>query len=141
MLDKQLKRKRRHKRVRSKIYGTAKCPRLSIFRSNKYIYAQLIDDEKGRTLVSAGFKDIMPKTKGKKQKLTPLNNFAKGEIAAKRHLTGLTKTDMARKIGKLLGQKAVKVKIKQVIFDRGGYKYHGRVKAVAEGAREGGLKF
>lgn len=106
MLEKQIKRYRRHKRVRAKIRGTAERPRLCIFRSNKYIYAQIIDDEKGKTLVSA-----------------------KAQLKA------------ADKVGQDIAKKAMKEKIKKVIFDRGGYKYHGRVKALAEGAREGGLKF
>lgn len=82
-------------------------------------------------MVSASFKDIVPKTKGKKPS-GPLTQRARGKK--------LTKTDMAREIGKLLGQRALKKKIKKVVFDRGGYKYHGRVKAVAEGARKEGLQ-
>ena len=106
MLEKQIKRQRRHRRVRAKISGTIKVPRLCIFRSNKYIYAQLIDDERGKTLA-----------------------LAKGELSE------------AEKIGKEIAQKAAVKKINKVVFDRGGYKYHGRVKALADGAREGGLKF
>ncbi len=115
MLPKQQKRKRRHKRVRAKVFGTNKVPRLCVFRSPKHIYAQLIDDEKGKTLASAGDLGIK-QTKDKK-------------------------TALAAKVGKLIAQKAQEKKIKKVVFDRGGYKYHGRVKAVAEGAREGGLEF
>lgn len=114
---KQHQRKKRHKRVRSKIHGTRKRPRFSVFRSNKYIYAQLIDDEKGRTLVCVSVQEI----ESKKQKLTKIST--------------------ANEVGKLLAKKAKKLKIKSVVFDRAGYKYHGRVKAVAEGARQEGLKF
>jgi len=106
MLDKQIKRKRRHKRVRAKIKGTNDIPRLCVFRSNKYIYAQIIDDEKSKTLISA-----------------------KSELKN------------ANKLGKDIAQKAIDKKVKKIVFDRGGYKYHGHVKALAEGAREAGLKF
>jgi len=116
MLKKQEKRHRRHMRIRAKIKGTEKYPRLSIFRSNKYIYAQLIDDLNGKTLVSVS--DIKINKKNK-----------------------LNKTEKAKEIGFSLAKKAINNKIKKIIFDRGGYKYHGRIKAVAEGAREGGLKF
>lgn len=88
--------------------------RLSVFRSNKHIYGQLVDDEKKKTIVSLG----------------DLGDLGK-----------LTKTDKARKVGKLLAEKAIEKKISDVFFDRGRFKYHGRVKALAEGAREGGLKF
>ena len=105
---------RRHKRVRSKITGTAVIPRLNLFRSNKGLFVQLINDDLGVTLVSVSEKEI----KGKK-----------------------VKTDIAKEIGKLIAKKAQEKKIGKVVFDRGGYKYHGRIKAVAEGAREEGLKF
>jgi len=108
MLQKQEKRLTRHRRVRAKISGTGKVPRLCVFRSHQYIYAQLIDDEKGKTIAVA---------------------------------TGKANIDKAKKVGKLIAKKALEKKIEKVIFDRGGYQYHGRVKAVAEGAREGGLKF
>ena len=108
-------RYRRQKRVRTKISGTKDRPRLSVFRSAKHIYAQLIDDEKGRTLIVSSDLELK---KGKKKK-----------------------TDMAREVGKLIAKKAQNLKIDKVIFDRGGYQYHGRVKSLAEGAREGGLKF
>jgi large subunit ribosomal protein L18 len=108
MLEKQEKRHRRHRKIRAKIFGTAKVPRLSVFKSNQYIYAQLIDDDKGKTIVSA-----------------------KGKLSI----------EQAKKIGELIAKKAREKKIEQVVFDRGGYGYHGRVKALAEGAREGGLKF
>ncbi len=113
--EKLLKRKQRHARVRAVIQGTANRPRLSVFRSNKEIFLQLIDDQKGVTLVSASTKEIKEKAEGK---------------------TG--KSFLA---GKLIAQRAQEKGIKEAVFDRGGYKYHGRVKAVAEGAREGGLKF
>ena len=119
---KRAKRKRRHIRVRAKIFGTKTCPRLCVFRSIKHIYAQLIDDEKGQTLATASDSDLKPalsKVKGKKAK----------------------NKEIAKEVGKLLAKKTLTKKIKQVVFDRGGYKYHGRVKALADGAREGGLKF
>ena len=111
---KQSKRIRRKGRVRVKISGTADCPRLTVFRSNRGIYAQIINDEIGGTIVSVSAKET--KSTGKKVAL------------------GL-------ELGKLLAQKAMAKGISQVVFDRNGYKYHGRVKALAEGAREGGLKF
>jgi len=121
MLEKQEKRKRRHKKVRARISGTSKVPRLCIFKSNKYIYAQLIDDEKGKTILSSDdFKFKKTKTK---------TSSSSGKVAS------------AREVGKIIAEKAVKKGIKKIVFDRGGYKYHGRVKALAEGAREGGLKF
>lgn len=112
--QKIIKRQRRAVRTRAKIFGTAARPRLSVFRSNKHIYAQLIDDEGGKTLLCASDLEIKQKDK---------------------------KTDIAGAVGKQLAQKAKTVKIKAVVFDRGGYKYHGRVKALADGAREGGLEF
>lgn len=113
---KKQKRYRRHKRVRAKIFGTAFRPRLSVFRSAKHIWAQLIDDEKAKTLLTASDLELKKlRVKDKKEK--------------------------AREVGKLIAQKALKNKIEKVVFDRGGYKYHGRIKAFAEGAREGGLKF
>lgn len=115
MLKKQEKRYRRHKRVRAKIFGTGKIPRFCVFRSSSHIYAQLINDEKGKTLVAACDLEI----KKRKNK----------------------KTTLAVQVGKLIAKKAAEKKINKVVFDRGGYKYHGRVKALAEGAREGGLKF
>ncbi len=117
MLLKQEKRIRRHKRVRSKVFGTAKVPRLCLFRSVKHIYAQLIDDEKGKTLASVKDLEIKQKTK------------TNGKIS------------LAKEVGKLIAEKGIQKKIKKVVFDRGGYKYHGRVKALAEAARQGGLKF
>lgn len=112
MQIKQLKRQRIHTRIRSTMSGTALRPRLSVFRSASHIYAQLIDDETGKILVSAN--DM--KMKGKK-------------------------VEHAMEVGKLIAKHALAKKIEAVVFDRGGFVYHGRVKAVADGAREGGLKF
>ena len=118
MLAKKVKRRIRIKRsIRRKISGTASIPRLSVFRSNKQIYAQLVDDVNGHTLAAASTSE-----KGMEN--------ARG-----------TKTDIAKMIGIALAKKATAAKIKDVVFDRNGYLYHGRVKAVAEGAREGGLNF
>ncbi|MBT4277796.1 50S ribosomal protein L18 [Candidatus Falkowbacteria bacterium] len=114
---KQETRLRRHGKVRSKIFGDSQRPRLSVFRSNKYIFLQLIDDKNGKTLASV--------------KDSEIKNIQKIKGKVKR----------AYEAGKLLAEKAKKADIKNVVFDRGGYKYHGRVKAVAEGARENGLKF
>lgn len=109
-------RLKRHKRVRGKISGTAQCPRLNVFRSTNNIYAQIIDDVKGVTLAAASTLDK--------------------EIAG----NGGNK-EAAQKVGKLIAQRAADKGITQVVFDRGGYIYHGRVKELAEGARQGGLKF
>lgn len=109
-------RVQRHKRVRGKVSGTASCPRLNVFRSLKHIYAQLIDDVSGATLVSAS---------------TVEKEFS--EYGGNR--------DAARKVGELLAKRAAQKDIKDVVFDRGGYIYHGRVASLAEGAREGGLNF
>ncbi len=125
---KHQKRRQRHKRVRAKIFGTSEVPRLCVFRSNKHIYAQLIDDEKERILASAS--DLKTeKVKEKNQKLKIEKEARAG------------KEKIAFEIGKLIAEKALKKKVKRVVFDRGGYKYHGRVKAVAEGARKGGISF
>lgn len=138
MLEKQEKRKRRHKRVRAKISGVSKVPRLYVFRSSRHIYAQLIDDEKGKTLAAASDMEIK-KSKTKKKKPASTKAPADKEKKDKKTLTG--KVALAYEVGKLIAEKALEKKIKKVVFDRGGYKYHGRVKAVAEGAREGGIKF
>ncbi len=130
MLKKQEKRVRRHKRVRAKIFGTGSIPRLCVFRSNKHIYVQVIDDDKGKTLVTASDQEIK-KLKIKSSKLK--------EKEEEKIRTG--KIEVAYEIGKLIAEKALKNKIKKVVFDRGGYRYHGRVKALAEGAREAGLVF
>jgi large subunit ribosomal protein L18 len=109
------RRARRHKRVRKHVFGTAERPRLVVFRSNRGIAAQLVDDSAGKTLAAA----------------SSLNaRDAKG-----------TKSDQAAAVGKLLAQNAKKAGVKAVVFDRGGYLYHGRVKALADAAREGGLEF
>jgi large subunit ribosomal protein L18 len=112
---KQVRRARRHKRIRAKIVGTAECPRFSVFRSNKGMFLQLIDDAAGKTLASANVKEL---------KATKLN-----------------KTEIATELGKILATKAVAKKIVKVVFDKGFYRFHGRVKAAAEGARASGLKF
>ena len=108
-------RLRRHRRVRGKVSGTAERPRLCVFRSNRGIEAQLVDDLAGRTVASASWLHL-------------------------RGFTG-TKTEQATEVGRLLAENARRVGIERVVFDRGGYLYHGRVKALAEGAREGGLNF
>ena len=107
---------KRHKRIRGKISGTAERPRLCVFRSEKHIYAQLIDDAAGRTLVSASSVEKAFEGSGSNR-------------------------EAARKVGKTVAERAVKAGIEEVVFDRGGYIYHGRVQELAEGAREGGLKF
>ncbi len=109
-------RVRRHERVRAKISGTTECPRLCVFRSNKGIYAQIIDDTVGKTLVSASTLDKEVKTKA-------------------------SNVEAAKEVGELVAKRAVKAGIENVVFDRGGYIYHGKVKALAEAAREAGLKF
>jgi large subunit ribosomal protein L18 len=109
-------RGRRHRRVRGKVSGTAARPRLVVFRSNRGIDAQLVDDASGRTLAAAGWLHLKKSFKG-------------------------TKTEQAAEVGKLLAASAKKAGIEEVVFDRAGYLYHGRVKALAEGAREGGLRF
>jgi large subunit ribosomal protein L18 len=115
MSVKQEKRIRRHRKIRKGIHGTASRPRLCVFRSNQHIYAQLIDDDKAKVLVSISDLDLKLKN-GKK-------------------------SDIAKEVGKNIAKKALENKIESVIFDRGGVLFHGRVKALAEGAREGGLKF
>lgn len=117
--DRNKKRKKRHLRVRKKIFGTAECPRLNVFRSSKNIYAQLINDQNGTTLVSASTLDGEFRNSGK----------SGGSLEA------------AQFIGELIAQKAVKNGFKKAVFDRGGYLFHGRVKALADGARKGGLDF
>ena len=114
--DSNKARIRRHTRVRGKISGTAECPRLDVFRSNSNIYAQLIDDVKGVTLAAAS--------------------------STEKDFDGVGgNKEAARKVGQLIAKRAADKKITEVVFDRGGYIYHGRVKELAEGAREGGLKF
>ena len=116
VLTKPEARARRHKRVRGKVYGTAERPRLVVFRSNSGIEAQLVNDADGKTLAAASWLQLKKSFKG-------------------------NKTRQAAEVGKLLAENAKKASVENVVFDRGGYLYHGRVKALADGAREGGLKF
>ncbi|HHV95093.1 MAG TPA: 50S ribosomal protein L18 [Clostridiaceae bacterium] len=118
-VNRNKERIRRHLRVRKKVFGTSERPRLNVFRSHKHIYAQIIDDSAGHTLVAASTLD--PLLKGK------IKNGGNKEAA--------------REVGKLIATKALEKGIKQVVFDRGGYIYHGRVKELAEAAREAGLDF
>lgn len=113
--DKNKVRKKRHYRVRSKVSGTAECPRLNVFRSNKNIYAQVIDDVAGVTLASAS--------------------------SLEKEVTDGNKTDVASAVGVLIAKRAAEKGVKEVKFDRGGYLYHGRVAALADAARENGLDF
>jgi large subunit ribosomal protein L18 len=117
--NKNAARQKRHGRVRNRISGTSLRPRLSVYRSTSEIYAQLIDDEKGVTLVSASTldKEVKPKLQGK------------------------TKTEQAQIVGEVVAERAIKSGLKQVVFDRGGYLYIGRVKALADSARSAGLEF
>lgn len=112
-------RKARHARVRKKISGTAEHPRLNVFRSNQNIYAQIIDDVAGHTLIAASSLDA----------------------SIKEQVTNTSNKQAARLVGQLVAKKALEKGIENVVFDRGGYLYHGRVKELAEGAREAGLKF
>lgn len=112
--QKRAKRQIRHQRVRSRVVGTSDRPRLSVFRANQHIYGQLIDDLQGKTLLSGSSLEV--KAKG-------------------------NKSEIAKEVGRLLAKKALEKGIKAVVFDRGGFAYHGRVKALAEGAREAGLVF
>jgi large subunit ribosomal protein L18 len=116
VLTKPKARLRRHRRVRGKIFGTAERPRLVVFRSNRGIEAQLVDDTEGKTLVAASWLHLKKSFKG-------------------------NKSTQAAEVGKLLAQNAKKAGVETAVFDRGGYLYHGRVKALAEAAREGGLRF
>jgi large subunit ribosomal protein L18 len=116
VLTKPEARARRHKRVRGKLYGTAERPRLVVFRSNAGIEAQLVDDIEGKTLAGATWLHLKKSFKG-------------------------NKTQQAAEVGKLLAERAKQANVESVVFDRGGYLFHGRVKALAEAAREGGLKF
>jgi large subunit ribosomal protein L18 len=136
---KQQKRYRRHKRVRAKIFGTTQRPRLCVFRSAKHIYGQLIDDEKGKTLVSAS--DLELKKSAKRKAQSAKQQLKTKNLKKKEQLVKKGKVALAYEVGKLIAEKALEKKIKKVVFDRAGYKYHGRVKALAEGAREGGLEF
>ena len=132
--DKRKQKLRRHRKVRAKISGTDSRPRLCVFRSNKHIYAQLINDQKNKVLVSES--DLKLKIKKvKTDKKTGESKEKKKEKAFSPRL------QVAFEIGKSIAKKAKALKITSVVFDRGGYKYHGKVKALAEGAREEGLKF
>ncbi len=113
------RRKRRHRRVRTKISGTAECPRLNVYRSSKNIYAQVIDDQSGRTLAAASTLDPQ----------------------LRKDLPCGSNRDAARQVGELVAGRALENGIKKVVFDRGGYLYHGRVKELADGARKAGLNF
>ncbi|MFN3336852.1 MAG: 50S ribosomal protein L18 [Thermomicrobium sp.] len=113
-------RKRRHLRVRAKVFGTPERPRLNVFRSNKHIYAQIIDDTRGHTLVAASTLE---------------------QEVRDRFPEPHPKVEEARVVGQVIGERALSRGITKVVFDRGGYKYHGRVKALAEGARAAGLQF
>ncbi len=113
MKKKDDKRKRLKVKIRAKIFGTSSRPRLSVFRSNKFIYAQVIDDQKGKTLTEASDVKV---TKG-------------------------TKTERAKEVGKMIAEACAKIKVKEVVFDRNGFKYTGRIKLVADTARVAGLKF
>jgi large subunit ribosomal protein L18 len=115
VLTKPQQRLRRRRRVRAKIRGNAERPRLSVYRSNRGVFAQLIDDDNGRTIAAV--------------------NWTEGD------LRGMSPMDQAKKAGELIAKRATDAKVETCVFDRGGYRYHGRVKALAEGAREGGLKF
>ena len=117
--DSKAIRKIRHRRVRKKVTGTVSRPRLCIFRSLNHIHAQLIDDSEGQTLAS----------------MSTLDSQLRGKT------NGIVKTKKAEEVGTLLAERAINKGIKQVVFDRGGYKYHGRVKALAEAARKAGLEF
>ena len=115
-IDRKAERERRHKRVRTKISGTAECPRLCVYRSNNNLYVQIIDDDKAKTLVSASTLEKEIKTKHSNK-------------------------EAAKELGALIAKKALDKDIKTVVFDRGGYIYHGVVKELADAAREGGLEF
>jgi len=115
VMTKRQSRLRRRRRVRARIVGSAERPRLSVYRSNRGVFAQLVDDAQGRTLAAV--------------------NWTEPELRK------LTAAEQAKRAGELLAERAKKAGIESCVFDRGGYKYHGRVKALAEGAREGGLSF
>jgi len=117
--DRKRLRLMRHKRIRKRIYGTPEKPRLSVYRSEKHIYAQIIDDTKGRTLVTA----------------------STVEKPLRENLKKTWNIEAAKEVGKLVAERATEKGITEIVFDRGGYKYHGRIKALADAARESGLKF
>lgn len=115
-INRKLERERRHRRVRRKVSGTAECPRLCVYRSNSNIYAQVIDDEKGVTIAQASTLDKAVKTKKSNK-------------------------EAAKEVGTLVAKRAIEKNIKNVVYDRGGYIYHGIIKELAEAAREAGLEF
>jgi len=121
MSVKKIKQKRRHVKIRARIHGTQDRPRLCVFRSINHIYAQLINDETAKVLLSVSDKDLTAQA---------------GVKAGKK-----AKAEIAKEVGKAVAEKAIKNKIETVVFDRAGFLFHGRVKALADGAREGGLKF
>ncbi len=125
--QKQLNRTRRHKRVRARIVGTKERLRVSVFKSNKHIFVQLIDDESRKTILSSKIVST------EKSKISAKGGPASGGKGKK--------TERATEIGKMLAEKAKTAGINEVVFDRGGYKYHGRIQALADGLRAGGLKF
>lgn len=116
--DKAARHERAHKRLRQRVKGTAERPRLAVHKTLKYVYAQVIDDEAGHTLTQASSQELRDKVEG-----------------------GLAARKAARAVGELVAERALEAGIKQVVFDRGGYVYHGRVKEIAEGARAKGLEF
>ena len=118
-LETTVRRERRIRRVRAKVVGTDARPRLNVFRSNRHMFAQIIDDSKGSTLVAASTLDADLRAQAAK----------------------LNKKEEAKAVGKMIAQRALEKGLKKVVFDRGGYQYHGRIKSLAEGAREGGLEF
>ena len=115
VLTKPQKRLRRRRRVRAKVRGTAERPRLAVFRSNRGVQAQVIDDVKGHTVAAVNWTEA--------------------------DLKSLGRMEQAKKVGELIAERAKSAGVEEIVFDRGGYRYHGRVKAIADGAREGGLKF
>ena len=119
MIVKEEARQRRHKRLRKKVSGSVERPRLCVYKSLNHIYAQIIDDTKGHTLIAA----------------STLDKELRNESGHKGN------TSMAKRVGLLIASRAVPLGVKKIVFDRGGYKYHGRMKALADGAREGGLEF
>lgn len=139
---KRKQRLKRHKKIRAKISGTKEIPRLCVFRSNKHIYAQLINDKENKVLAS--FSDSKIKIKKVKKSSSVKAKTDKKVVkdkTGKQEKILSSKILIAFEVGKAIAKKAEELKITSVVFDRGGYKYHGRVKALAEGAREQGLKF
>jgi len=116
MLETKLKRIRHHKRIRARIWGTKEKPRFCAFKSSQHIYGQLINDDQNKTILAVGDQELKLKAK-------------------------LPKIAVAKEVGKLIAEEAKALKIEKVVFDRGGFKYHGRIKSLADGAREAGLKF